>query len=242
MQTFRLDTLIVPAAIEKSLKKVRKDMVNEDTMQAVTGNKYGIMIYHCATRTYYSGMTTNPLKYFERLFRDFNKDNILLPGVVCKMIGAGGPMEFYYYHLFMRNQIEQEMFLAGYQRSVTAMGSLITGRHLIYEVHSRQFNLTRYVSCAETADLDSVRKRADRGFVNWLTNKKVSSHKRDVMRIAMRFEMEQSPMSIFKKDNSDVAVMERSKYMTVRMFRKEVERLNQESIDLFIARTTRGVR
>lgn len=244
MQTFRLDTLVAPAAIAHYLKKVRKEMVNEDTMNAMSGVKYGIIIYHCPTRTYYAAVTTDPKKYFERLLhepRDFSKLNERLPDPVRKMIGAGGNIEFYYYSFFLRNQIEQELMLAGFSRSITTPGSLITGRHLIYEVYSRQFNLARYVSCLETNDLDSVRKKADAGFVKWLKNNKIYQHKRDVMRTAMRFELEQKPMSIYKRDNTDVAVLERSKYMSVKQFRKEVERLNQESVDLFIARTT-GVR
>lgn len=200
--------------------------------------KRGVIIYHAPSNSYFSGVTTNIEKYFDRTIASFVKTNTDLPAVVRQMVSDGGFFEFYFFQFHVRNQIEQELARAGVKRVVTAMGSQIKGLTHIYEIHSVVFDFTRYVSCGESEDIDAILKRANASILRWLKESSYSGGSGHTqLNEVFRFELMQKPAVIFKPESTIVTKRPRTmSTLTPKYFRTEVERLNLQSIKAFLGK------
>lgn len=200
--------------------------------------KTGVIIYHAQSNTYFSGVTRDIVKYFDRTIAAFNAHNHDLPAVVKQMISDGGFFEFYFFQFHVRNQVEAELARNGVRRVVTTMGSQIKGLTHIYEIHSVVFDFTRYVSCEETDDVKAILKKANASILRWLKESSYAGGAGHTqLNEIFKFELMQKPAAIFKPES--VVVTKRRRTMTTltpKYFRGEVERLNIQSIQSFLGK------
>ncbi len=201
--------------------------------------KKSIIVYHANSNTYYSGVTRDVIKYFERLFSDFASTGKHVPDIVKRMIERGGPFEFYYVVFHTRKQVADELDRSGVRKVHTAPGTCITKPIKIYEVHSLVFGLSRYVSCEETDNQALILKQANESLVRWLTNSTyVGSSSNSQLNHVFRFELQQKPKVIFKEENSTVRECGQwSSLLYPKQFRTEVTRLNTLAVQEFVRKT-----
>jgi hypothetical protein len=144
--------------------------------------KYAAIIYHRESKRFYAALTSQPQEYFKRLIGKINSMDESLPGVIREMAHRHKAFDFAYCIQRARNHVEYAMIDCGYQRVVTSQGSLVTSPRAIYAVHDPLKKLTRYISCATDLSDETIIKKTNKSFVDWLCRDSFDN-------LGIRFEM-----------------------------------------------------
>lgn len=139
-----LPTLVVPASLRNTLIPVR-NWVSKGAI------KYGVMVYHRATRMYYLTNVINPREYASQLNREHNKHSNL--AVCLQTLAARHPVfDVFCFNKIDLHKVDWDMHGAGYARANTKKGQgMKAGSHL-WRLETAGGRFHRYV-CAP-ADVD----------------------------------------------------------------------------------------
>lgn len=225
-------TFVLPQHAECHINRVD---VKDLSSLPETG-KYAAIVYHRESKRFYAALTSKPQEYFKRMIGKINSMDESLPGIVREMIQRHDAFDFAYCLQKARNHVEYAMRDAGYIRVVTSQGSLVTSERTIFAVHDPLKKLTRYVSCDSDLSIETIIKKANKGFVDWVTRDAFDN-------LGIRFEMRrdfkeilESRRPIFAFGTSHVSAVPNSNKKLLKYHRQEVDRLNDLAVKSYLPR------
>lgn len=122
--------------------------IDENTKPVVLPNeKVGLIVFHRASRSYYSTITTDPFAYIKRL-NPTHKEHRCLALALRRALGNHPDVDVFYMHVDARTEAELILKSMNFRRVATGRGEMQNIEHNLYCVVNPHNNVTRFVCAA----------------------------------------------------------------------------------------------
>ena len=177
--------------LSKDLKKMTREIIDGVSSSDVPLAWTGIIVYHPATKSFYSTTSKEPFAYEEIIRKHLEPRWSKIAIGLRRLLARHEDFQFFVMPLVARTFVEEWLWNNGNKRISTLMGEGAEPDRVIWQVYSPYNRFTRYVSAVADAKREDVIKQANSGLAQWLGSpSKTSRHERLTMQVALRSRVE----------------------------------------------------
>ncbi len=219
------------------VKSLVREVTDGVPSAEIPGSWDCFLVFHPATRTFYSSKSNAVLVYEEVIRKRLSPrwDSIAI--ALRRMLERNSAFQFFVFSKTARPTVEHWLNSQGFSRIATKMGEGVSPHRVLFRVYSHENKIMRFVSApSNTSELEVI-AQANKSFKTWLASTSgINRHERTTMRVATR-----------SKTVANSSVFEATSVVTptalfdgrpVREYRSLCMEYNLNSIKTFIANTT----
>ena len=132
-------------------------------------SKVGLIVFHRASSSYYSTITTDPFAYVDRLKQTHSQYRSLALAL-RRALERHPDVDVFYFDIDARPEIEQILKSMNFKRVATGRGEMQTQEHHLYSVTNPSNSVTRFVCASPGEKHDKIIEQAQKSIENFLSS------------------------------------------------------------------------